>query len=564
VDLKLAWARLKDALKRCRLTLTGSVAHAAVARDLAETRSATAFLRSVPPPRHDARVVLVPVTNNKPFECKLMAMLAVGLRLSGWRVRVLLIRRRDLWARRYMEAFGFDDFVYWEDFNLTAADRSTCAAAAREYLADRLSFSVVKEWHYRDCWIGPNILASLSREAHSGTPDPSDPAVARRLAEILPESLEIIHVAEKIIDATRPDLMYLIEPNYSKNGPLTDVAIKSGVDFIHTVGCPRDDALMIRRLTKGNRRAHPSAIAHENLKRLHQAPWTEREEQELQSTFKARYSGKWVIQSFNQRGTREFDRDEIFAGLRLDPTRKVAVVFSHVLWDANLFYGRDLFEDYGHWFIETVKAACANDRVNWIIKLHPANTWKLQRDGNADLKLAELELIEAEIGPVEKLPDHVHLLRPDCDISSWSLFQITDYGVTVRGTVSTELPCLGIPVFTAGTGRAYGHGFTIDSASREEYLEHMARIHEMPPLGAAETALAKRHAHAIFELRPWIMRSFQPVYGDYSNRTNPLAQNLVPAAGSIAEIESKGDLRAWAEYAALPDQIDYLQTHSPA
>ena len=43
-----------------------------------------------------------------------------------------------------------------------------------------------------------------------------------------------------------------------------------------------------------------------------------------------------------------------------------------------MFYGSDLFDDQEEWFVETVRAACENDRVNWIIKLHPANVWKLQ------------------------------------------------------------------------------------------------------------------------------------------------------------------------------------------
>lgn len=562
-DLKLAWAKIKDVLRQTRQRIRGISTDKLFQRDLEETIQAAAFLKSASLPPANGRLALVPVTNNKPFECKLMAMLALGLRLAGWRVRVLLVARTYLWARRYLAAFGFDNFEYWEDYRLDWGEKQVCAKAAQSLLAGRLTFSAVKEWHYRDCWIGPNILASLSRETHQGTPDPSDPAVRSRLERILPKSLQIIHVAEKIVTAIRPDLMFLIEPNYSTNGPLTDVAIKSGVDFIHTCGCPRDDALMMRRLTHNNRRAHPSAITPANLMRLNREPWTEREERELQDIFQARYSGRWVLQKFHQLGTRAFDRTEIYRALQLDPARKVAIVFSHVLWDANLFYGEDLFEDYGHWFIETVKSACANPGVNWLIKLHPVNAWKLKRDGGAKARLAELDLIEEHIGPVEKLPAHVQLLHPECEISSWSLFQVADYGVTVRGTISTEMPCLGIPVFTAGTGRAHGLGFTIDSTSRAEFLGRMARIQEVPPLSAEQTALARRHAHSIFVRRPWLMRTFRAEYEDYSTNTNPLAQNIRLAARSLDEIHANGDLRAWAEYAGLPEQIDYLQAPPP-
>ena len=94
-----------------------------------------------------------------------------------------------------------------------------------------------------------------------------------------------------------------------------------------------------------------------------------------------RYQGKWFIQSRNQPDVKELPRDDVFKKLGLIDDRELGVVFSHVLWDANLFYGKDLFEDYGEWFAETTKAACLNTNLNWLIKMHPANLWKRQRDG---------------------------------------------------------------------------------------------------------------------------------------------------------------------------------------
>ena len=45
------------------------------------------------------------------------------------------------------------------------------------------------------------------------------------------------------------------------------------------------------------------------------------------------------------------------------------------------FYGTDLFGSYEEWFVETMKIACANPHVNWIVKIHPANIVKNVRDG---------------------------------------------------------------------------------------------------------------------------------------------------------------------------------------
>ena len=150
-----------------------------------------------------------------------------------------------------------------------------------------------------------------------------------------------------------------------------------------------------------------------------------------------RYGGKWFLQARNQPGTREFSCVEIVSSLGLDNRLKTVVVFSHVLWDANLFFGEDLFKDNGDWFSETVKAAVAYQEVNWIIKMHPANAWKRQR-AEVRTEYAETVLIRDAVGD---LPGHVQLMLPDTDVSTRSLFKLADYAVTVRGTVSSEAPC---------------------------------------------------------------------------------------------------------------------------
>ena len=42
---------------------------------------------------------------------------------------------------------------------------------------------------------------------------------------------------------------------------------------------------------------------------------------------------------------------------KLDPERKTAAIFSHILYDATFFYGESLFADYEEWLVEAVRAA---------------------------------------------------------------------------------------------------------------------------------------------------------------------------------------------------------------
>src|SRR5207247_2842701 len=162
--------------------------------------------------------------------------------------------------------------------------------------------------------------------------------------------------------------------------------------------------------------------------------------------------------------------------LGLDPGKKTAVVFSHLLWDATFFYGTDVFDNYEEWLVETVRAACRNPSLNWVIKLHPANIWKVRReDPTADFM--EERVLRQRVGP---LPAHVKVVRPETDINTYSFFLVMDYCLTVRGTIGMEAPCYVIPVVTAGTGRYSGRGFTVDSRDRDEYLARLAALETVP------------------------------------------------------------------------------------
>jgi hypothetical protein len=230
-------------------------------------------------------------------------------------------------------------------------------------------------------------------------------------------------------------------------------------------------------------------------------------------------------------------------------------VFSHVLWDANMFYGRDLFADQEEWFVETVRAACANDRANWIVKLHPANVWKLRRDGYAG-ELDEVRAIRAAVG---ELPPHVTLLLPDTEISTWSLFAVTDYGITIRGSVGFELPTFGKTALTAGTGFYSGRGFTVDSDSAREFLDRLGAIQELPPPTPEQVELAKKHAYALFRLRQTRFTTFRSVHKPIERIDDPSEATIEIRVRSAEELSRADDLRRLGGWAVDSSDLDYLE-----
>jgi len=527
-----------------------------IASDLLETHRATGFLRRAPVTGVGQTLNLYAVDDDSIYGLKLMAFISQALRLRGWQIQVVLRNRSMMLGRAYFRAFGIRRLIYLEDYRLDHAERALCRLRAQEFLDGPLGLQGIKAWTFEGCWIGPQIISTLSRIRFEGSVDFAHPEVRRRLQEMLVPALEHVLRARKLIELHPADLALTIEANYAVFGPLVDVAIGRGCNVIQMIQPWKDDALTFRRMTPVTRREHPSSVARETLDLLVRRPWTDREQQALDQMFQDRYGGRWFLQERNQRSTRRYTPDELTQRFRLDPAKPTVVVFSQVLWDANLFYGDDLFEDAGEWFVETVRAACANPALNWLIKLHPANVWKRQYEGITQ-EYAERVLIDQAIGA---LPAHVTLIAADDDISTLSLFESIDYGVTVRGTSGMELVCFGKHCVTAGTGRYSGLGFTLDSTSREQYLQRLASLHKQPAMNDEETLRAKWHAYAAFALRPWPMLSAKAEFMYRDQGRDPMDHNLRLAVASLDELSRRGDLAAWGSWAE-GDTVDFV--HQP-
>jgi hypothetical protein len=121
-----------------------------------------------------------------------------------------------------------------------------------------------------------------------------------------------------------------------------------------------------------------------------------------------------------------------------------------------------------------------------------------------------------------------------------------------------ELPCFGVPLVTAGTGRYAGHGFTVDPPSREQYQKILSTLHELAPLSNEQRLLARQYAFGAFFLRPYRTISFQLDFHARSFGVAALEQNVVLDADQIDRWPDIHDLAQIAYWAAESRSADLL------
>lgn len=485
-----------------------------------------------------------------PWGLKLEGVISLAVRLAGYRP-VAVYPQQDAWTTRYHSLFKIEDSLNLGLFR--EAKNGQPGRLVSDFIESKPTVSDLLSFQFHNVDIGRITLSNVLNRRKFARFDIGNPETLQEIGVGLDHSCANVLAAEKMFDASPPSMGILLEKGLSPVAEIFGVCIARGVPVIQYVGSQNTNDYVLKRFTYTNRHQHPFSLDTSTWARVAKSTWSCEKEAELMREFEAAYvDGRWFNRKFLHQDKEIKGPEEVRRQLKLDPRRKTAVVFSHVLWDATFFYGEGLFENYEQWLLETVKAACRNPDLNWVIKLHPDLVWKLKYEGYTG-ELRDVLVIRSAVGD---LPDYVKLVAPNTDINSYSFFKITDYCITVRGTIGIEMACHGVPVLTAGTGRYSGLGFTIDSNSRQEYLDRLAGLHKLPAPSAAETELARRFAYALFKERPWPMRSFEMVKKAIQDTGHPLDHNLIPRVRTFNELESAEDMRALAQWIAS-GAVDY-------
>ncbi|WP_428962661.1 hypothetical protein [Micromonospora fluostatini] len=129
-------------------------------------------------------------------------------------------------------------------------------------------------------------------------------------------------------------------------------------------------------------------------------------------------------------------RSHVAARFGFDPAKPVIAVFNHAVSDA-LGTNKELFPSLADWFADTAAYAARRTDAQWLFLDHPSQA------------LYDSTGFFASVAQEHKRHRHI-AFHPSAKLSKNALWSLVDLGVTVRGSVSNELPAYGIPVIQAG------------------------------------------------------------------------------------------------------------------
>lgn len=165
------------------------------------------------------------------------------------------------------------------------------------------------------------------------------------------------------------------------------------------------------------------------------------------------------------------DRHSFNQDYGLDPKKKNVFVMLHAFNDhPHSHFKWMIFKDYYDWFIETLRFAQKDDKVNWIFKQHPAIRFYPTKDVSFDSLFSGSRKNIVYIGENDQ-------------IDTRNLISCADLVITCLGSAGFELPAMaGIPSVTAGDNFYTGLGFALEPQTKEQYFAILSNAHNIERL----------------------------------------------------------------------------------
>ena len=488
---------------------------------------------------------------------KFHGLIAKALELEGFKPIIFTVNK-SYYSHQCFKLFGIKNLVKWDKFlSKNTISSNELDRILKGFSLDKQSIITLKNLKHRNVDVGKHALSMTCRRLIEGKLDFTDQKTFNVFKNFFKKAILNTEAAYKFFENYNIKKLLVRDAGYLPNGPIYEVALNRGVDCIVFDQGQKKDCWVFKRMKKQTKGMHYFSLSPETWSKVKNINMNVELDFAVEQEFINRYdsNSKSDIRRL-QSGKSIKQKKDIELQLGLDPNKKTAIIFSHIAWDAAFFYGESIFDDFEDWLYETVKFVAKNcTDINWIVKIHPFNSFKLQREKVQST--SEMRLLE----PLFPIPDHIKILQPDTDINTKSFFNLADYVLTVNGTVGMEFPCFGVPVILAGTGRYNGFGFTYEPKNRVEYFKKLKNLSSLPRLDSKQIELARKHFYFLIKGKQISFEDVAPMeILKLHEAQNDLHDNIQINVKNLKDFNSKksiGKIGKWIAQSNEPDVLNF-------
>jgi hypothetical protein len=219
--------------------------------------------------------------------------------------------------------------------------------------------------------------------------------------------------------------------------------------------------------------------------------WSAEREAEIMEYLSSRRKGSrdWIW--FNRDADEDMERFAAQVGLDLD--RPVVGLLTNVVWDAQLHYPANAFENMVDWVMRTIAYFETRNDLQLLIRVHPG---ELAPPGGSTV--SRQPIAEEIRKTFSDLPQNVFIIGSESTVSTYAAMDRCD-SVLIYGTkTGVELTSAGIPVIVGGEAWIRNKGITLDASSADEYFQHLRKLPLKKRMLPETVERARKYAYHFF------------------------------------------------------------------
>lgn len=252
--------------------------------------------------------------------------------------------------------------------------------------------------------------------------------------------------------------------------------------------------------------------------------WDARREADVMAYLETRWTGAsdWIW--FHQH--RDADRVELAAATGLDPQKPWIGLLTNVMWDAQLHYPANAFENMREWIVDTIGWFTNHPELQLLVRVHPAES-----TGSVPSRQRVVDEIAAAF---PELPPNIAVVGPENPLGTYAAMRACDSAIIYGTKTGVELTAMGIPVVVAGEAWIRGKGVTTDVSSVQDYHRVLERLPFGRRLDEQTVRRARQYAYHFFFRRMIPLQFMAPTGGD------PVCHNTLTSADGLLPGRDRG------------------------
>lgn len=350
-------------------------------------------------------------------------------------------------------------------------------------IVDTQPYEKYDDFIYKDIKVSEHARSSVLRSLKRGTLQ--DDEYTRWLyRRYMISTMLLTDLTERLFAAIQPERVVAVHGVYMTHGTICEIARKHNIPVV-VYGIPyRKGTIWLSH----NDTYHRTLIT-EPTSRWEHLSLTPENERKLDTYMRSKISGGgYDYVSYHPNPI--LDKEVLVRELGLDVKHPIVSLFTNVLYDAQIYYDCNAFDNMIDWLFQTIKYFARKTEFQLVIRVHPAE---------AKGGFPTNQPITGEIrNQFPILPKNVKVIPPESDLSSYTLADISHASLIYATKMGLEIAIRGVPLIVAGETLCRRKGFSYDVETKEQYFKLLDSIPDLPRNSPEMIERAKKFAYHLF------------------------------------------------------------------